>query len=136
MDANIDKLHDRLIRAFQSGLLVQFACNPTSAKVGDKVQISAVFFAQPTASLNELEPFVSCRELDWVKEKLSLESPHSKSGIKFGCELDTSLVGSGTFTLLLNKRPGERPVASTTLEVFEKSEIDTFRTEFKNILGF
>lgn len=135
-DTNMDKLHDRLIRAFQSGLLVQFGCNPTSAKAGDKVQIIAVFFAQPNTSLNELEPFVTCRESDRVKQKLSLEPGYSKSQMKFGYELDTSHLAAGTFTLLLNKRPDERPVASTTLEIFEKSEIENLRASLKYMAGF
>lgn len=132
MDANMNKAREHLLRAFQSGPFVQFSCRPTAAEFGEKVQIVAVFFGLPNEPLSGLSPLVRCKEHS-IEQRLVRQGDVSKYQMTFECELDTNFLNSGSFTLLLYKKSDEEPIASTTLEIFKKREMEQFRDSIRDL---
>ena len=130
MDTGIESLAKEVVRGLSSGPLVQFSCTPRSAVSGDRVLLTAVFYATPFARLTNLKPAVKCVELPKLEVVLSPEASGDSTRASFRGELDTRLVAApqGILSLALHPRSEASAIAGITLHIFTKRELNAAKT--------
>src|ERR1700682_5797984 len=124
MENSATKLAPRIADLFRTGPLVQFRCEPPSATESERVTIIATFFLSSTSG-PELRPIVTCKESETFSLQLAEESTGDSQVKAFRGDLEVGRLGSlkGVATLMLEQHPGDRPIASTVLHLFNAVDL-------------
>jgi hypothetical protein len=119
-----EKLIERMVDLFRSGLFVQLSCHPSAAVNDQKVQVRAVFYS-PRDLGSGLKPVLRCEEAPSFALRLEEEPSSSRSKRQFRGEFEVSKTGmsEGTLSLLLHPDSSSKPVAQSEIHVFTGTEL-------------
>ena len=118
-------LANKIADLFKSGPFVQFRCTPSviAAKQKAYISVEAVIFDR--AANRSLQLNISCKE----SAQLTTSLKRSGGGV-FNGSLNVSDLNPGRYTLELHEHPDQPGIATTSLIILEKSQIQEAETRF------